>query len=262
MNSESGFQPTATGKDWICIMGVRFANVAAENLVHEGLKPGLVVIPSAPVLVHMRKEPAHHDALVNARMAVIDSGLMALLWRLYTGQKLHRVSGLRYLELLLKENDLRQPKAVLWVMPSVTSRDINLSWLKAQGHPVDVSDCYVAPQYPSSGHLEDRELCNLINKNRPRHVILALGGGTQERLGWFLSQQFPEQLTVHCVGAAIGFLSGDQCEIPRWADRAFLGWLFRCWNNPRRFIPRYWKSLRLVPVLWQYRKQASSNLYV
>jgi N-acetylglucosaminyldiphosphoundecaprenol N-acetyl-beta-D-mannosaminyltransferase len=261
MSVKPEFQSVANDKDWIRIMGIRFANLAAENVVHEGLKPGLVVIPSAPVLVHMLKESTHHDALVNARMAVIDSGLMTLLWRIYTGQKLHRVSGLHYLELLLKENDLRRPKTVMWVMPSIPSRDTNLSWLQTQGHPVEVGDCYVAPQYPSSGPLVDDELCNLIKKNHPRHVVLALGGGTQERLGWFLSRQFPGQLTVHCVGAAIGFLSGDQCEIPRWADRAFLGWLFRCCSNPRRFIPRYWKSIRLVSVLWRYRNRISLNLY-
>jgi len=52
---------------------------------------------------------------------------MVLLWRLMTGQKLPRVSGLEYLELLLKQPEMREPGAVLWVMPNAAARERN--WL-------------------------------------------------------------------------------------------------------------------------------------
>lgn len=256
MSVEPEPQLTAPGRDSIRIMGIRFVNGSAHEVVREGLEPGLVVIPSAPVLVRMMEDPAHHQALIDARMAVLDSGLMVLLWRIYTGQKLQRVSGLRYLQFLLARREFLDSPGVLWVMPSAQSRDTNLSWLRSRGHVVNKHQCYVAPQYPPGGFLADEALCRLIRENRPRHVILALGGGTQERLGWFLVRRFPGQLTVHCVGAAIGFLSGDQVGIPSWADRAFLGWLFRCCSDPRRYIPRYWKAIGLAPALWRYRNQA------
>ena len=256
MNADLSYPFAGDSGNRVRVLGVGFINAPALEVVHMGMSPGLVVVPSAPVLVRMFEDAAHKQALLEAGMAVIDSGFMALVWWLRTGQKLHRVSGLRYLQLLLQRSEFSIPGAVLWVMPSARSRDTNLSWLRAHGHPARECDCYVAPQYPKTGCLEDEALCMLVKQHQPRHIVLALGGGTQERLGLTLHRRFGDRLTVHCVGAAIGFLSGDQIGIPPWADRIFLGWLFRCWNNPRRFIPRYWKAIKLVPAVWRYRENA------
>jgi UDP-N-acetyl-D-mannosaminuronic acid transferase (WecB/TagA/CpsF family) len=59
---------------------------------------------------------------------------------------------------------------------------------------------------------------------------------------------------IHCIGAAIGFLTGNQVRIPTWADRYFLGWLFRCVSEPGKFVPRYWKACQLVPMMIRYRE--------
>jgi UDP-N-acetyl-D-mannosaminuronic acid transferase (WecB/TagA/CpsF family) len=61
--------------------------------------------------------------------------------------------------------------------------------------------------------------------------------------------------SIHCLGAAIGFLTGNQVRIPSWADRLFLGWLFRCCSEPGKFIPRYWKACKLVPMMLHYRER-------
>ena len=61
--------------------------------------------------------------------------------------------------------------------------------------------------------------------------------------------------TIICSGAALAFLSGQQASIPMWADSFFLGWLFRCFTAPRRFVPRYWKAWKLVWLLARYGRQ-------
>jgi UDP-N-acetyl-D-mannosaminuronic acid transferase (WecB/TagA/CpsF family) len=61
---------------------------------------------------------------------------------------------------------------------------------------------------------------------------------------------------IHCIGAAIGFLSGNQVGIPPWADKYYLGWLCRCLSEPSKFIPRYWLAIRLVPLMIRYREKA------
>jgi hypothetical protein len=57
---------------------------------------------------------------------------------------------------------------------------------------------------------------------------------------------------VHCTGAAIGFLTGEQARIPMWADRCRLGWLCRCLSEPGKFIPRYWEARKLVGLMLHY----------
>jgi len=189
--------------------------------------------------------------LSEADLAITDSGFMVLVWNLMKRDHIHRVSGLEYLKILLSRPDFREPGAALWVMPSQDSLRRNLDWLRSRGHPTEAEDCYVAPKY-AGGKISDDALVNLVNERQPRHVIIGLGGGVQEKLGLYLKRHCVVRPGIHCIGAAIGFLNGDQVRIPHWADQWILGWLFRCASNPRRFVPRYAKALRLPMMLWRY----------
>ena len=179
---------------------------------------------------------------------------MVLIWNALKLDRIRRVSGLRYLKLLLTRSEFREAGATFWIMPSEKSLEKNLVWLKSQGFPVRKKDCYVAPKY-SRGMIQDEELVRLVNECNPRHVIVGIGGGVQEKLGLYLKQNCSVQPAIHCIGAAIGFLSGDQVKIPNWADQWRLGWLFRCASDPARFIPRYAGALRLLWVLLRYHER-------
>jgi exopolysaccharide biosynthesis WecB/TagA/CpsF family protein len=236
------------------ILGVSFFVGEAIRAVEIGSQGGLIVVPAAPALLQLESDVEYRRALQNADLAITDSGFMVVLWRLMTGERIRRVSGLEYLRLLLSRSDLKQPDAVLWVMPSPASTRRNLQWLQAEGFPFKVHNCYVAPKY-SPDKVVDDCLVSLVDRLRPRHIIIALGGGVQEKLGLYLRQRCQSTPAIHCIGAALGFLTGDQVRIPRWADQWILGWLFRCISNPARFVPRYANALRLSLVLWRYRSE-------
>jgi UDP-N-acetyl-D-mannosaminuronic acid transferase (WecB/TagA/CpsF family) len=233
------------------ILGVRFFVGDAPEAVELGARPGLVVVPAAPALMELARDGDYRRALLEADLAITDSGFMVLLWNLMKRDCIHRVSGLEYLKILLAREEFREPGAALWVMPSKDSLQRNLEWLKSQGLPIAPEDCYVAPKY-AGAKIVDRALVDLLDARKPRHVIIGLGGGVQEKLGLYLKTHCASRPAIHCIGAAIGFLTGDQVRIPHWADQWILGWLFRCASNPRRFIPRYAKALRLPMVLWRY----------
>jgi UDP-N-acetyl-D-mannosaminuronic acid transferase (WecB/TagA/CpsF family) len=139
-------------------------------------------------------------------------------------------------------------------MPSPAAMERNLLWLKSQGFPVNAGDCYIAPKYDAAV-ITDEALVALVNLRRPRHVIIGLGGGVQEKLGLCLREKCDVLPGIHCIGAAIGFLSGDQVHIPDWADRWILGWLFRCLANPKRFVPRYARAFQLPFILFRFRQR-------
>jgi UDP-N-acetyl-D-mannosaminuronic acid transferase (WecB/TagA/CpsF family) len=237
------------------ILGIRFFVGTAEEAVQIGLRGGLVVVPAAPALVDLQTSEHYREALFNADLAITDSGLMVLLWRIFTGKKISRVSGLKYLKLLFELKALQPRESVLWIMPNEVARDQNLAWLRSQGYDFTESDCYLAPHY-SGGRIQDEALLALVNQRKPRHIVVCLGGGTQERLGLMLKRECGGHPSIHCIGAAIGFLTGNQVRIPTWADRFFLGWLFRCLSEPRKFVPRYWKACQLVPMMMRYRENA------
>jgi UDP-N-acetyl-D-mannosaminuronic acid transferase (WecB/TagA/CpsF family) len=237
------------------ILGILFFTGSAEEAVQIGLAGGLVVVPAAPALVELRTNETYREALLNADLVITDSGLMVLLWLFLTKKMIPRVSGLNYLRLLLERKALASSETVLWILPNAAARDQNLAWLRSQDYDFTERHCYLAPQYPS-GPIVDQILTKLVNERRPRHIVVCLGGGTQERLGLMLKRTCNFPVSIHCIGAAIGFLTGNQVGIPRWADRFFLGWLFRCLSEPSKFVPRYWKACQLVPMMIRYRENA------
>jgi exopolysaccharide biosynthesis WecB/TagA/CpsF family protein len=213
----------------------------------------LVVAPSAPGLAcDLVKSLSYREALTTADLAITDSGFMVLLWRAFTGVKLPRLSGLKFMVAVLARPELKQPGAVFWVMPSAEEDQRNRAWLVSKGFPVTEADVYLAPHYPL-GAIQDEELLRLIEARKPRVVMLAIGGGVQERLGLMLRAQLKNPTSILCLGAAIAFLSGGQANIPPWADRMVLGWLMRLASNPRKFWRRYWEALALVSLLWRHR---------
>ena len=173
------------------ILGVRFYVSDLEGLL--GLVPGggLIVVPSAPVMVRLEDDPAHRAAMEGADFAVTDSGLMVILWLIRTGERIRRISGLRLLRALVAGKDFRGRGDTFWVMPSAADAGANMAWLRGRGFDVAEGDLYIAPLYPREGPLSDSRLVDMINERRPRLVAIGLSGGVQERLGWDLRQRLP-----------------------------------------------------------------------
>ena len=216
---------------------------------------GLVVAPSAPGLaVDLVKSVSYREALSSASLVLTDSGFMVLLWWAFTGEKLPRHSGLKFLRAVLARPELKEPGAVFWVMPSAKEDAHNRAWLVTNGFPVTADDVYVAPHYPA-GAIVDDELLNLIEARKPRIVMLAIGGGVQERVGLMLRDRLSGRPAILCLGAAIAFLTGGQAHIPPWADTLVLGWLLRLLSNPGKFWRRYWDAIALGPLLWRHRER-------
>lgn len=229
------------------ILGVGFFNgTAAEAVAEMERRGGYVVVPAAPALAKLQYDPAFRTALTNADLAIADSGLMVLLWKWLRGRRITRVSGLAYLKELLRSPAMRLPEKTFWVLPTERAAGRAERWLRNAGFPVIKDDFYVAPFY--DGEVRDETLAARLDSRRPVHVVIAIGGGPQEKLGLFLRERLNYRPAIHCIGAALGFLTGDQVAIPSWADRFYLGWLFRLVAQPRIFVPRLW-SARSLPLL-------------
>lgn len=244
------------------VLGVDFFTGSLDEGVSHALSHGgLVVAPSGPGLaVDLIRSPAYRAALHSANLAIADSGWMVLVWWLLTGERLPRHSGLAFIRATLERPELKEPGAVFWVMPSAEEDERNRSWLEEQGFPVTPDDVYIAPHY-APGPIHDEGLLRKIEARRPKVVMLAIGGGVQERLGHALREGLPSSAArprpaILCLGAAIAFLTGGQAAIPQWADKAMIGWLLRILHSPGKFWRRYWNALQLAPLLWRWRDRA------
>jgi N-acetylglucosaminyldiphosphoundecaprenol N-acetyl-beta-D-mannosaminyltransferase len=240
------------------ILGIRFIVGSVNDVIGEvSREGGLVVIPAAPALANLSRDKAYREALLEADFALADSALMVSLWNLIEGDKIPKVSGLKYLRALIELPEFCAAGSSFWVMPTESSAQRDVRWLNDHGVKVDPDHVYLAPKYGSVA--EDRELLWEIEKRRPRHIVVGLGGGTQEPLGLYLRRNLSYRPTIHCIGAAIAFLSGDQVRIPVWVDHAGLGWLWRSLSNPPRYIPRYWAARHLAMMMLRHRDRLPSG---
>ena len=238
------------------ILGIRFFDgdpaEAVEMMSRDG---GFLIAPSGTCFARLRHDVAYRNAVTHSDIAIPDSGAMVLCWRILRGRKVQRISGLKYLQALSVRLFADKPKT-LWVLPNERAREKTSEWLRSNQVPTSEEDFYVAPIYGAS--VEDRALLEMIERHKPGQIVVAIGSGPQEKLGYYLREKLsadPGSVrppAIHCIGAALGFLTGEQVKIPDWADRFYLGWLLRLLAQPRIFVPRLTRALELPWLIVRY----------
>src|SRR5258707_15688428 len=100
------------------ILGVRFFNGTVDEAVDVmSSGGGLLVVPAAPALVKICEDEAYRRAVTSADMAIADSGAMVLLWKIFTGRSVERISGLKFLKRLIARLAAHPRERVLLVVP-------------------------------------------------------------------------------------------------------------------------------------------------
>ena len=237
------------------VLGVNFFEGDVAKAVVEARKGGLIVAPSGPGLSKdLILSDSYRCALSKAEIVLPDSGLMCLWLKFFRKITLRRISGLEFLDKFLES--IKRETSFFWVMPDKSQSEANLTWLREKhGIEIDESDVYNAPIYDKEGYLEDMKLLSKIELSRYNYIFIQIGGGVQERVGLYLRDKLSYKPCILCTGAALAFLSGEQIRIPKWADKYYLGWLFRCISNPKVFVPRYLSAFKLVYLLFRYREE-------
>ncbi len=239
--------------------GIHFWNASADHLVDQVMHSGgLIVVPSAPALCDGHDDYAYLRAHWRADYAVVDSAYLAFLMAWKMRRPIARISGLQLLQKLFSPSNLPTLRTlrVLWVAPTAEEKNRIRKFAGRLGFDPDLQSFYTAPDYGNKGNIEDQDLLAEVKKFRPQLIIIGIGGGKQEKLGYFLRRHSGRSSAVFCTGAALAFLTGGQARIPTWMDRAFLGWLARVIDRPQVFGARYAKAFRLPWMLSKTAKNA------
>ena len=243
---------------YIKYCGIKFWNRSTEELISElNQKGGLVVVPSAPALCSGSTDEAYLYAHRRADYAIVDSSYLSFLMACALRRNVSRISGLRLLQGIFSEADPMGMRArrILWVAPNEEEKLRILAFLAENGFSQDLQFFYTAPHYKTEQDFSDQVLLDLASKVRPEFIVLGIGGGKQEKLGYFLRHELGKGVPILCTGAALAFLTGGQVHIPTWADRAGLGWLVRTMSNPRSYGTRY---LHAAALPWKLRQVSRS----
>ena len=139
------------------ILGIRFFNGAVDEAVASMFHHrGFLVAPSGTCFARLREDETYRRAVLAADLAIADSGLMVVLWRLFRREDVHRISGFKYLKHLLTSLKGAGKREVFWVLPTEDARQKLLDWSRREAFSIDKENCYVAPRYGSD--VKDRNL--------------------------------------------------------------------------------------------------------
>lgn len=244
-------------------LGIRFWDDETETLLTLADKEGgLFTVPSAPSLGAMDEDAPLRQAYQASDWAVVDGGYVALILRFCIGRPIRRISGLQLLQKLIGLGHVHavpmEERCILWVVPNNSEKGAIQNYLIKGNFDLNRQHFYEAPFYNKDSDYLDYNLLSKIKSTAPDWVILCIGGGRQEKLGYFIRQQFEQFIrkpVILCTGGAISFLTGTQANIPTWADRLYLGWLLRVFSNPRLFGVRYLDAAwRFPKLVWNSRK--------
>src|SRR5215210_3468413 len=126
-------------------------------MVREG---GVLVVPAAPALVRLQRDPIYRQAMISADAAIPDSGLMVLVSSIVGVANLRRISGLAYLQRLITEPSFRTAGGSFFVLPNANAKTRLLGWAATEDRAIAPEDCYVAPLYPLA--VEDASLVEVV----------------------------------------------------------------------------------------------------
>src|SRR3954468_24586507 len=127
------------------VLGIPFFAGTVEQAVARHLRgSGYVVIPAAPSLIKLKYDQSYREAMVNADLALADSGLLVTLSRLALGRRLKRISGVAYFRTLLAEGALRGAQTTFWIFASERGRNRAVEWLGRNNIAADPTNSFVA----------------------------------------------------------------------------------------------------------------------
>ncbi len=233
-------------KKIVNISGIKFADVNLDFLKKKlKEKKYFFVFPAAPALINIKKDKEYYVSLKSADYVLFDSGYLCLLLRIFKNINVSKFSGLKFLKFFLKlfKND----KSILFVIdPNKESSKKNINLLKT--YKIRKIKNYIAPIYKGK-KVVDLNLLKILKKTKPGNILINLGGGTQEKLGFYLKKKLAFNANIICTGAAISFLTREQAYIPDFIDKLYLGWFFRILYNPKGYFIRYFKALKLLELI-------------
>tara|TARA_Y100000590_G_scaffold470486_1_gene665640 strand:- start:7007 stop:7744 length:738 start_codon:yes stop_codon:yes gene_type:complete len=233
------------------ILNIPFVNESYSKLIKNLREGGLLVVPSGPGLATLDFDKKYTEAVQNSDYALPDSGYMVFLLRIIKCVKIKKFSGYKFLTLFLNnENFLKHD--IFLVNPNQKETNLNYNYLNKIGIPLLSSYQYISPIYNKES-VEDKNLVETLNKldHKPKYIIINLGSGIQEPLGYYLKKKLNYKPTIICTGAAIAFLTGAQANINKYIDKFGLGWLWRCIKYPKIFIPRYMRAFSLIGLIFK-----------
>ena len=228
----------------ISFKGIKFYSGNYNQIKNKFDNGGVLVAPAASALANIENDNIYFSSLKKSNIAILDSGFFCILLRLFRFEKVKKLSGFLFLKSFLDE--YKNKDKILFIDPSKKSNRMNNRYLRSK--KIYNFKSYIAPKYKRN--ITDPDLLGLVNKIRPKYIVMNIGGGTQEPLAIYLRDKIKFKICIMCTGAAIAFMTGEQAPINKFIDKIYLGWLMRILWKPKMYLGRILKSFKIIKFFY------------
>jgi UDP-N-acetyl-D-mannosaminuronic acid transferase (WecB/TagA/CpsF family) len=227
----------------ISFYNLKFYNWSYNSIIKKISKGGYLCAPAAFPLCEIRNNKRYFLSLKNSTINLFDSGYFCILLRIFNRIKVKKFSGFLFLLKFLNDKRFKKNK-ILFIDPTIKESKLNGILLTKKRFKNFFN--YVAPIYHSMKSYQDKKLFDLINKIRPKFIIINISGLKQEYLAYVIIKKIKFKLSILCLGGAISFMTRSQAPITPFFDKYYMGWLIRIIFSPRVFVRRTIRSISLI----------------
>ena len=229
----------------ISFYDIKFYNYNFKKIFRIINKGGYLVAPAASSLSKILQNKQYYKSLKNSDVAILDSGFFCILLRIFKKKKIRKLSGYLFLKSFLNLKFKKNVK-FLNIDPTKEESIVNYNYFVKKKNIVNVIS-YCAPLYNKK--INDIKLINLIKKEKPKYVIINIGGEIQEILAEYIRNKINYKISIMCTGAAIAFLTKKQAPLMNdKIDKFYLGWFVRLLHNPGKYYSRIISSIGLIKL--------------
>jgi N-acetylglucosaminyldiphosphoundecaprenol N-acetyl-beta-D-mannosaminyltransferase len=113
---------------------------------------------------------------------------------------------------------------------------------------------FMSLPYKQVHEFDYQEIAKKINELGPNYIWVSLGAPKQEE---FMANLLPllNKGVMLGVGAALNYFTGEVKDIPNWARKTHLIWLYRIFTEPKKQIKRCVDIISILPVMYVQEKR-------
>jgi len=201
----------------------------------------------------LRKENGVMEVLTNSTVNACDGSYIALFASRLYNEKLKAYNGPEFFSNYIYRPDRH---CIIGNTEEVFGK-IKLR-LKKEGFSSD-NILYVNVPFQRVEHFDYEAMAQQINAFAPRYTWISLGAPKQEL---FMSRMLPylDKGMMLGVGAALNFFSGEIPNIPAWAKKTNLIWLYRIFTEPSKQFRRSLFILRHYIEIYRVERRRLKKL--
>lgn len=208
---------------------------------------GYCCFVDATSLVHSYKNEKFRTILNASLVNSSDGSYIAMM-----ASKIHGVHLKEYIGPDFFKKFIHKPYAQFII--GNTEDVFNKVKAKLEAAGTDTSNLYFIPlPFKAVDDFDYEIISQQINRVQPRFIWVSLGAPKQEQ---FMSKLLPhlEKGVMIGVGAALNYFTGEVKDIPYWARKTHLIWLFRIFTEPKKQIKRCSEIVMILPKLYRLEK--------